>query len=62
MCFKKCVKEAFSVIGKEGSTDDGIGFIQKLLNKANNHYKEIELLVKKNEKRNPVAMPLCGFS
>lgn len=30
MEIKKCVKESLSVIGKEGSTKDGAGFIQKL--------------------------------
>jgi predicted transcriptional regulator YdeE len=55
MEIKKCVKETFSVIGKEGSTDDGIGFIKKLWEDANNHYNEIESLVKKDEKGNPVG-------
>lgn len=26
----KCIKESFVVIGKEGATSDGAGFIQKL--------------------------------
>lgn len=30
MKINKCVKESFTVIGKEGSTNDGDGFIQKL--------------------------------
>lgn len=30
MKIKKCVKESFSVIGKEGSTKEGAGFMQKL--------------------------------
>jgi predicted transcriptional regulator YdeE len=52
---KKCVKESFSVIGKEGSTNDGEGFIQKLWEKANSHYSEIEALVKKDEKGIPAG-------
>jgi predicted transcriptional regulator YdeE len=55
MEIKKCVKETFNVIGKEGSTDDGTGFIQKLWENANSHYHEIETLVKKDEKGNPVG-------
>ena len=30
MKVEKCIKESFAVIGKEGSTLDGQGFIQKL--------------------------------
>ena len=29
MELKKCTKESFAVIGKEGSTDSGEGFIQR---------------------------------
>ena len=35
----KVIKEEFVVIGKEGSTSDGEGFIQKLWNDANGHAK-----------------------
>lgn len=45
---QNCVKESFSVIGKEGSTNDGDGFIQKLWNEANSHFAEIEALAKKD--------------
>ena len=55
MEIKKCVKEAFSVIGKEGSTDDGDGFIQKLWQNANAHFREIEPLVKRDDKGLPVG-------
>jgi predicted transcriptional regulator YdeE len=55
MEIKKCVKETFSVIGKEGSTKDGEGFIQKLWENANSHFSEIEPLVKKDDKGNPVG-------
>ncbi|MGM9988760.1 MAG: hypothetical protein ACI35O_16260 [Bacillaceae bacterium] len=37
------------VIGKEGSTKDGANFIENLWNDANNHFVEVEPLVKKGE-------------
>ncbi len=52
MEFVKCTKEAFSVIGKEGSTADGDGFIQRLWNDANTHFGEVAPLAKKDEKGN----------
>lgn len=48
----KCVKESFVVIGKEGSTLDGEGFIQKLWDNANSHFEEIQHLAKKDENGN----------
>lgn len=47
MEIKTCVKESFSVIGKEGSTKDGAGFVQKLWEDANSHFNEIAHLAKK---------------
>ena len=41
------IKEAFTVIGKEGSTLDGEGFIQKLWQDANAHFDEVAPLAKK---------------
>ena len=41
------IKKKFVVIGKEGSTLDGKGFIQKLWNDANSHFNEIAHLAKK---------------
>ncbi len=38
MRIEKCVKESFVVIGKEGSTLDGEGFIQRLWADANSHF------------------------
>lgn len=55
MDIKTCIKESFCVIGKEGSTIDGDGFIQKLWADANNHFSEIEAIVKKDENGNPVG-------
>ncbi len=40
------IKEKFVVIGKEGSTSDGEGFIRKLWNDANGHFHEIAHLAK----------------
>ena len=37
MKIEKCIKSSFAVIGKEGSTADGNGFIQKLWENANSH-------------------------
>lgn len=44
----QCEKQAFAVIGKEGSTDDGAGFIGRLWNEANGHFTEVEALAKKD--------------
>ena len=52
MDIKKCKKESFVVIGKEGSTADGEGFIQKLWKDATEHFSEIESLTKKDEEGN----------
>ena len=40
----KVIKEKFVVIGKEGSTSDGDGFIQKLWYDADSHFSEISHL------------------
>lgn len=56
MKIEKCEKESFIVIGKEGATTDGTGFIQKLWNEANSHFGEIEHLAKKDEEGN-----FCGI-
>lgn len=49
MQIQKCVKESFSVIGKEGSTEQGEGFVEALWNDANSHFSEIEALAKRGE-------------
>ena len=56
MKIEKCIKSSFSVIGKEGSTDDGDGFIQKLWDNANSHFNEVAHLAKRNENGG-----LCGI-
>lgn len=56
MKIEKCVKEAFVVIGKEGSTSDGQGFIQKLWADANSHFSEVQPLAKKDGNGNLVGI------
>ena len=62
----KIVKDSFSVIGKEGSTQDGQGFIQRLWQEANSHFDEVQTLAKKDEDGNLVgiwgAMSDCSHS
>ena len=48
----KVIKKAFVVIGKEGSTLDGEGFIQKLWDDANGHFTEVAHLAKRDENGN----------
>lgn len=43
------IKPAFTVIGKEGSTQDGPGFVQALWNDANAHFSEVAHLAKRTE-------------
>lgn len=52
MKIERCVKESFVVIGKEGSTSDGAGFIQKLWDEANSHFGEVQHLAKKDDDGN----------
>ena len=56
MKIEKCIKETFVVIGKEGSTMDGQGFIQKLWSYANSHFSEVQPLAKKDENGNLVGI------
>ena len=48
-------KESFVVIGKEGSTAEGSGFVQRLWAEANAHFSEIEPLVKKDDNGVPAG-------
>ncbi len=48
MNIERIVKESFTVIGKEGSTADGDGFIQRLWAEANACFGEIEPLAKRD--------------
>ena len=56
MNMEKCMKEAFAVIGKEGSTEDGPGFAQNLWTDANTHFAEVAQLAKKDENGNLVGI------
>ena len=50
------IKPAFSVIGKEGSTEEGQGFVQRLWAEANGHFAEVAHLAKKDENGNLVGI------
>ncbi len=52
MKIEAIVKESFSMIGKEGSTEDGPGFVQHLWADANSHFVEVAYLAKKDESGN----------
>lgn len=56
MKIEKCEKVSFTVIGKEGSTDDGAGFIGRLWENANSHFDEIAHLAKKDENGNIIGI------
>jgi len=45
---ERIIKPAFAVIGMEGSTEDGSGFIQALWEKANGRFGEVAALAKVN--------------
>lgn len=49
MKIERMKKPSFSVIGKEGSTAQGEGFIQRLWEDANSHFHEVQALAKTNE-------------
>ncbi|WP_312370673.1 GyrI-like domain-containing protein [Lachnoclostridium sp.] len=52
MNIEKCIIDSFIVIGKEGSTKDGDGFIKKLWEDANSHFSEVSHLAKKDDNGN----------
>ena len=56
MKMEKIKKDAFNIIGKEGSTEDGPGFVQSLWNDANSHFAEVAHLAKKDENGNLVGI------
>jgi len=56
MSFKKIIKLSFAVVGKEGSTEDGTGFIEKLWKDANTHFSEITRIIKRNPDGSPVGI------
>lgn len=52
---EKKLKPSFAVIGREGSTDEGEGFIQRLWAEANARYGEVQALAKLDEDGHPVG-------
>lgn len=65
MEYEKIKLPAICVIGKEGSTEDGDGFVQKLWHEFNIHFSEVEHLAMKDSDGNLVgfwgAMTNFGF-
>ena len=53
---ERFIKARFSVIGLEGSTEEGPGFVQRLWNEANGRFAEIASLAKKDEAGSPVGV------
>lgn len=49
MKIERCEMPSFAVIGKEGSTNDGEGFIARLWENANSHFAEVEPLAARDE-------------
>lgn len=56
MKIEKMIKESFTVIGKEGSTCDGDGFIKKLWEDASSSFDQISHLAKRDENGNLVGI------
>ena len=52
MTMENLIKPSFTVIGKEGSTEDGAGFIPALWADANSHFQEVEPLAKRDDDGN----------
>ena len=48
MNMEKIIKPSFVIIGKEGSTNDGDGFIKALWKDASEHFNEVETLAKRD--------------
>ena len=55
MQIEKITKQAFTVVGRQGSTKDGDGFIARLWGEANEHFGEIAPFVKKDETGMPIG-------
>lgn len=55
MVIQRIVIPSFSVIGKEGSTADGPGFVQRLWAEANAHFDEVAILAKRDENGVPLG-------
>lgn len=61
MEYKFISKPAFSVIGKQGSTRDGEGFIQRLWQSANENFPQVAPLAKKTPDGSSEAAGFAGF-
>lgn len=65
MQIERMKKDSFAVIGRQGSTGDGEGFVGRLWQEANAHFGEIEPLVKRDENGVPAgfwgAMSDCAL-
>ena len=55
MNIERCSMPSFAVIGKQGSTDDGPGFIAKLWADATEHFAEVASLAQKDPEGKPVG-------
>lgn len=55
MNIERIILPAVTIIGREGSTAEGQGFIQRLWADANAHFAEIEPLVKRCENGTPIG-------
>jgi len=51
-----CIKPAFCVIGKEGSTCEGEGFVARLWEEANGQFDEVAALAKPDANGTPVGV------
>ena len=49
MSIQRCEIPSFSVIGREGSTNDGTGFVERLWAEANANFSEVEGLARKDQ-------------
>lgn len=56
MNVERRVKKSFAVIGKEGSTRDGEGFIRRLWDDANGHFEQVSTLAKRDDSGNLVGI------
>lgn len=56
MKIETIIKESFAVIGKEGSTEEGPGFIQNLWLDANSHFEEVAYLARRDESGTPAGI------
>ncbi len=56
MKVERCTMSSFAVIGKEGSTDEGEGFIARLWAEANAHFGEVAHLAAKNDQGEPLGI------